>query len=125
VLTTSRHAGSLLGCTDLCCPTSYHPLHAPIIIHHAPPIIVHHSTYHTPITYHSSYHPYPTSSYPRTSYHPSTYHRTSYYRHYLMVEGPAKLRTARVAMWGSVASAVVLACGILWIRQRSRLPPML
>ena len=27
--------------------TSYHPLHAPIIIHHTPPLIVHHSTYTT------------------------------------------------------------------------------
>ncbi len=43
--------------------------------------------------------------------------------HYMMIESPAKLRAARVAMGGS--SALVIACGILWIRQRSRLPPML
>ena len=64
-----QHAGSLFGCTDLCCPDSYHPLHAPIIIHHTPPLIVHHSIYHAPTTaYHPTYHP--------VAYH-STYHPSS------------------------------------------------
>ena len=64
-----QHAGSLFGCTDLCCPNAYHPLHAPIIIHHTPPLIVHHSIYHAPTTaYHPTYHP--------VAYH-STYHPSS------------------------------------------------
>ena len=109
-----QHAGSLLGCTDLCCPLSFHPLHMPpIMIHHAAPVTVHHTTYH------SSYHP-PTTYH--STYHPSTYHRTSYYRHYMMIESPQKLLAGRVAMGGS--AVLVLVSGILWIshRQRSRLP---
>ena len=112
-----QHAGSLFGCTDLCCPTSYHPLHAPIIIHHTPPLIVHHSVYHAPtMAYHPTYHPasYHSTYHPSTSYHssyhgsPTTYHRTSSYRHYLMTESPAKLRAARVATWGSSALVLVI-----------------
>ena len=97
--------------------TSYHPLHAPIIIHHAPPLIVHHSIYHAPtMAYHPTYHPasYHSTYHPSTSYHssyhgsPTTYHRTSSYRHYLMTESPAKLRAARVAMWGSSALVLIV-----------------
>ena len=59
-------------------------------------------------TYHPTYQPtYHGSTYHGTSYHPSTYHRTSHYRHYLMIESPAKLRAARVAMWSSSALARV------------------
>merc|ERR1719223_1479561 len=122
-----QHAGSFIGCTDLCCPLSYHPLHAPVIIHHAPPVIVHHSAYYHPptiTTYHHSttYHP----TYHGTSYHPSTYRSTSYYRHYLMSESPAKRRAVKVGVWGG-AALVVLACTIMWLRRRrsgTRLPAL-
>ena len=57
-----------------------------------------------------------------STYHPSTHHRTSYYRHHMMIESPTKLPAGRAAVWGS--AAVVLVCGILWIRHRSHLPPM-
>ena len=79
-----------------------------------PPVLGYHPTYHP--TYHGS-------TYHGTSYHPSTYHRTSYYRHYMMIESPAKLRAARAMVWSSIGT--MLVCGILWIRQRGRLPPML